>query len=115
MDNFKITYSGKEIDLDKASDELNPDDKIEYVHRVTMSVVKNSNADKTFKKYYKSKQKASHFKMGKMELPLNLTDHIKINVSEMIKSDGYNTYVLSIITYAGSDTYNYINSLINTI
>ena len=96
-------------------DSFNQDDKIEYVHRITMSVIKNSNADKTFKKYYKSKQKVSHFKMGKIELPSNLTDYIEIQVSEMVKSKNYNTYVLSVLTYAGSDTYNYINRLTNTL
>ena len=113
QDNFKITQNGVEVDINKF-DDLSPDDKVEYVHRITMSVVKNSNADKTFKKYYKSKQVVSQFKSGKIELPSNNTDYIKMNVSEMIKSDRYNTYVLSVLTYAGSDTYNYINSIINT-
>lgn len=110
--NFKPTQNGVETNIDKLYEELTVKDKIEYIHRITMSVVKGSKADKIFKRHYKSKEKIfSGLNTGKIILPVNNTDQIKINITEMIKSDTYNTYVISVTSYAGSETYKYMERI----
>ena len=103
--NYKLMSGNKEInDIDT----LTPEDKIKYIHNITMSVVKNSNADKIFKKYYKSKQVVSQLNAGKIILPVNDIDYMSIKVGTMMKSNTYNTYVVEVESYVGSDTYKYM-------
>lgn len=91
------------------NEELNIEDKIQYIHEITSIIVKNTKADKMFKELYKSKKQVKQFLLPDLQLPLNDTDFLEMTVSQRVRGDKYNTYVVKVVTYAGSDTYKYLN------
>lgn len=85
------------------------EDKVEYQHNMTITVKNPSDANNYLYNSYKSGKNVDQFKYGKLELPLNNTDHLKILVSEINnKTKGQTEYTVNIVTYYGSDTWNYI-------
>lgn len=98
-----------EINKEIEQDFKNPEDKIEYVHEISVTVAKKSNADKQFKTMYKSKQQVKQIILPKIVLPFNDTNYIDMSITSKQRGDIGNTYILSIITHAGSDTWKYLN------
>ena len=98
-----------EINKNIEQDFKNSEDKIEYVHEISVTVAKNSNADKQFKTLYKSKQQVKQIILPKISLPFNDADYIDMIITSRQRGDIGNTYILSVITHAGSDTWKYLN------
>lgn len=109
IDGKKIENFNPECNINLNIDFKTPEDKIEYVHEISITVAKNSNADKQFKTMYKLKQQVKQIILPNISLPFNDTDYINMSITSRQRGNIGNTYVLSIITHAGSDTWKYLN------